>query len=183
MPGHQNPHIAVLGDRKALAWVLESQRIAFPEPRYHHLFPSFTTGDVLYLYTTRGCFKNPTRDKGRIIGIATVAGDLARNPHPVAFGGRDLPYEAPLRVESLTKAGEGVDLSEHAADLSCFPKPDRWSVYLRRSVLAVSEKDAKLLDRLLKPLAGRLGDHLSGYQQRAASVLSSPGRKVTGERT
>lgn len=68
MARHQNPHLAVLGDRRAIGWVLTKQRIAFPEPRYRNLFPDFSSGDHLYLYTTRSAFGNPTNHRGRVIG-------------------------------------------------------------------------------------------------------------------
>lgn len=161
------PHIAVIGDRKALAWVLTDQRIAFPEPRYKNLFPSLRKGDVLYLYTTRGCFKNPSRDRGRIIGKAVATTDMALNDDPVAFRDRELPYELGIKIESLAPFGEGIDVSEHIDAMTSFPKPERWSVYLRRSLLAVTAKDAKLFDKLLKPHEGRLNDNIGEYQLRA----------------
>jgi hypothetical protein len=69
----------ILGHRARLAWVLGHSRMASPD--------GFTdararkgerpdVGDRLFLYTSRGCFGNPTRDRGRVIGEAGVAGPL-----------------------------------------------------------------------------------------------------------
>lgn len=161
------PHLAVLGDREALGWVLTEERIAFPEPRYQNQLRAFERGDTLYLYATRGCFKNPTRDKGRVIGRATLTGAMTRAPEPVVFGQRAMPYVAPIDVESLTEVGEGVDLSQLAERLSCFPKSKSWSVYLRRSVVPLSVDDGALLDHALAGIAGTRRSHLEGYQARA----------------
>ena len=164
MARYQNPHLAVLGDRRAIGWVLTEQRIAFPEPRHRNLFPTFSSGDQLYLYTTRSAFGNPTNHRGRVIGRARVAADLAKNPEPLVIRNRELPYEAPIVIESLAPYREGVDLGEHVQELECFPNPEAWSIYLRRSVLALSQSDATLLDRLLKPIAGGLLDNIGEYQ-------------------
>ena len=51
--------------------------------------------------------------------------------------------------------------------MTTFPKPDRWSIYLRRSVLALSLKDANLFDKLLTPYEQQFVDNLGGYQIRA----------------
>lgn len=93
-----------------------------------------------------------------------MTGDLAKNPEPLVIRDRELPYEAPIVVESLTPYREGVDLGEHVEELECFPNPRAWSIYLRRSVLALSESDATLLDGLLKPIAGGLHDNIGEYQ-------------------
>lgn len=171
MSGSHSPHLAVLGDRVALGWVLENQRIAFPEPRYRSQLRSFVTGDTLYLYTTRGCFKNPKRDRGRIIGLATVMDGMTASKTPLVIRDRTMPYEAPVRIESLAPVGEGVEIAELADQLSCFPKRDRWSVYLRRSVVPLNATDARLIDRHLAPLTGTLAEHLVGYRDRARMGL------------
>lgn len=164
---HQNPHLAVIGDREALVWVLENERIAFPRPRYHHIFPTLAEGDVLYLYTTRGCYKNPTRDRGLVIGSAVVGGPMTTAEDPLHIGDRELPLEAPITVQTLAPVERGIHLADEVARLSSFPKPASWSVYLRRSLLQLTEKDAQRFDRLLRPYAGRATDQLAGYRHKA----------------
>lgn len=171
MPDLHSPHLAVLGDRVALGWVLENQRIAFPEPRYKSQLRSFVAGDRLYLYTTRGCFKNPTRDKGRIIGAATVTADMVTTRKPLVIGERTMPFEARVRVESLAPFGEGVEIAPLAGRLSCFPKPANWSVYLRRSVVPLTTADAKLIDQRLKSVMGSREDNMDGYMALARMSL------------
>lgn len=163
----RNPHLAVIGDREALVWVLENLRVAFPQPRYHHIFPTLETGDVLYLYTTRGCYKNPTRDRGLVIGSAAVTAQMGTAAHPLRVRGRELPLEAPIEISSLAPVGEGIDLAAEVAHMTSFPKPETWSVYLRRSLFRITEKDAKRFDRMLEPHAGAWDQRLAGYRHKA----------------
>ncbi|HKF79950.1 MAG TPA: hypothetical protein VKB17_03920, partial [Thermoleophilaceae bacterium] len=64
-------YLLILGEREALAWVLREQRMAFSARRARSA-SALTLGDRLLLYTTRGCFHNPTRDRGRVIGAGEV---------------------------------------------------------------------------------------------------------------
>lgn len=164
---HQNPHLAMIGDREALVWVLERQRVAFPQPRYYHIFPTLQPGDVLYLYTTRGCYRNPTRDRGMVIGAATVASAVTTSETPLTVGDRELPLEASIEIRALAPVDAGIDLAAQVAQLTSFPKPESWSVYLRRSLYPITEQDAQRFDRLLRPHTGRWEGLLSGYRRKA----------------
>lgn len=166
MPAHTS-HLAVISDRAALVWVLENQRIAFPRPRYHHIFPALASGDVLYLYTTRGCYKNPTRDRGLVIGAASVTGALVTADNALRVGDRELPLEAPVELQCLAPVGEGIDLASEVNRMSSFPKPEAWSVYLRRSLFQITEHDARRFDKLLSRYQAAPRTLLAGYRQRA----------------
>jgi len=63
--------LLVIGDRDALGWILAEQRMAFPTAQRAEV-RALRIEDELFLYTTRGAFKNPTRDRGRVIGAARV---------------------------------------------------------------------------------------------------------------
>jgi hypothetical protein len=63
---HTKPSTAILlaSDREPLAWLPREQRFAVPEAR-----ASAPACDSRLLpYTTRGCYRNPTRDRGLVIG-------------------------------------------------------------------------------------------------------------------
>jgi hypothetical protein len=77
----------VIGDARPLAWVLAEQRMAFPTWRRHQV-AALEIGDELFIYTTRGCFHNPNRDRGLVIGLALVSLDVRDLPKPVVFGER-----------------------------------------------------------------------------------------------
>jgi hypothetical protein len=160
MVDEPNCALAVVADRRALAWVLEHATVAFPEPRSRIL--PFRAGDSIYLYTTRGCFRNPTRDRSRIIGKALALTDLRVNEDPVRFGDRSFPLEVRVRIDSLAPVGDGINFADLVPQLTSFPKPERWSVYLRRSAFSITPKDARRFDRLLAPFEGQHLENLGG---------------------
>lgn len=161
------PYLAIIGDREALVWVLENQQLAFPEPRYPKHFPTLRPGDTLFLYTTRGCFRNPTRDRGRIIGSATVRGQIQRGDEPISVRGRSLPLSVALKPRSLVAADAGIDLSGQVAKMSSFPNPDTWAMHMRRSLVPLTPADSRLLDTQLDSSATWAGDRLDTYRLKA----------------
>lgn len=161
-----NAYLLVLGERQAIAWVLREQRMAFPAARDRS--PALVPGDELYLYTTRGAYKNPTRDRGRVIGRAVVTGRVVPLDPPVEIAGRTFPVGCGIRVEELVPWGAGVELGPLAERLAVFPKPDAWSVYLRRTLVPLPGADARTIRGLLRPLTGDRAEHLAGYVQAAA---------------
>lgn len=160
-----NRALAVVGDRRALAWVLSNSTVAFPEPR-SRLVP-FEKGDHIYLYTTRGCFGNPTRDRSRVIGKALALSSLKLNDDAVTFGDRTFPLEVRMQIASLAPLDEGIDFAALIPELTSFPKPERWSVYLRRSSMPITKRDADRLDKLLAPFEGMLEENIDGYRRHA----------------
>jgi hypothetical protein len=96
----RSKYLLPIPDREALAWIVREHRTAFAEHRARDA-DRLEPDDVLVLYTTRGCFRNPTRDRGRVIGRPTVTAPAMRLTDPVMFGGREFPYLGELRIESL----------------------------------------------------------------------------------
>ncbi|MER6062435.1 hypothetical protein ABT167_14820 [Streptomyces sp. NPDC001792] len=142
-------HLIIISDREPLAWVLENQQMAFPAGRTAGLPEK---GDVILLYTTRGCYRNPTRDRGRIMGLATVTSEVAALTEPVSFGDRDFTSGCTLQVHGLAPRHEGVILADLVPRLQVFPKPESWSARMRRASLRLPEPDADLLRRELQPM-------------------------------
>lgn len=160
--GRARTFLLIIGDRAALAWVLNSGKMAFPDDRRRET-RSLAVGDRLLVYTTRGCFKNPTRDRGRIIGEATVESKVAPLPAPVRFGGRAYPVGCDLKITGLVPLPEGVPLAEYVHQLEAFPNPQAWAIRLRRPLLGLSETDAGLLQGLLQPQLQRPAKASAGY--------------------
>src|SRR5262245_37317767 len=103
-------YLLPIADREPLAWILRERRTAFGDHRARDA-ASLVPGDVLFLYTTRGCFRNPTRDRGRVIGRATVTRKAWRAEQVPTFGDREYPNVVELDIESIAPLREGVELA------------------------------------------------------------------------
>jgi NAD(P)-dependent dehydrogenase (short-subunit alcohol dehydrogenase family) len=121
----------ILGDRQAIAWVLREQRMAFPATSRAEV-SRLAVGDELLIYTTRGAYRNPSRERGRVIGTATVASAVEALDVPVEFGGREFPRGCGITVTSLAPWGRGVELQPLVDRLAVFPNAKTWSIQLRR---------------------------------------------------
>lgn len=151
-------HLLVIGDREALGWVLTAEQMAFPSAARHEV-AALDVGDELLLYTTRGAYKNPTRDRGRVIGTATVRSPVARLTEPVRFGDREFPVGCDLDLGPLAPWGEGVELHPLLPRLESFAGVGSvWSTRLRRPLLYLPEPDARLLRSELGPLVSSTTD-------------------------
>ncbi len=144
-------YLVVLGERDAISWVLRGSRMAFPAtPRSE--VAALAAGDRLYLYATRGAWRNPTRDRGRVIGVATATTPVRVLAEPVEIAGRSFPSGCELRLEGVVPYPGGLELQPLVEQLEAFPKPKAWSVYLRRALVRLPAADQRVLDRGLRPL-------------------------------
>src|SRR4051794_4998457 len=162
-------YLLILGEREAIAWVLREQRMAFPStPRAE--VAALAVGDRLLLYTTRGAWNNPTRDRGRVIGTGTVTSPVRVLDEPVEISGRRFSSGCELEIDGLVRYPGGVELQPLVANLDAFPKPEAWSIYLRRALLGLSESDADLLLYRLRPLVTDRKSALPTYPAARAPV-------------
>jgi len=162
-------HLVILGERTALRWVLTEQRMAFPAGRARQTRP-VREGDEVMLYTTRGCFRNPTRDVGRIIALGTVTTPVSVLPNPLRFGGREFTTECGIQILGLAPFREGLDIREHVHALSVFPNSRGWAVRLRRTTLALPERDAELLRNNLMLYLRPYEETITEYEQLPVSM-------------
>ncbi|WP_127353898.1 hypothetical protein [Actinacidiphila soli] len=156
-------HLLILSDRAALSWVLTEQRMAFPARRSRQS-RALTEGDEIMLYTTRGCFRNPTRDLGRVIALAEVSGPVRVLDEEVRLGGRRFPEGCPLQIRGLAPFREGLVLRDLVPSLTVFPDPATWSIWLRRSSLPLPAGDAELLRNALRPLLRPYAETVDQYR-------------------
>lgn len=162
MTGHA--YLLPIADREPLAWIIRDQRTAFAEHRAREA-TALEPGDVLLLYTTRGCFRNPTRDRGRVIGRAVVTAPADRSRRAPKFGGREYPYVVELSIESLVPLREGVELAPFVSRLRrTFAEPATWGVRMRRALVPLDTRDARLVERELKTIARPYEKSLSSYR-------------------
>lgn len=154
--------LLIIGERTALAWVLGEQRMAFPANRRTEA-ERLRAGDELLLYTTRGTYHNPTRDRGRVIGEATVLASVSELDEPVCFLDREFPIGCPLRVERLAPLREGIELAPLVPDLESFPDPASWSARMRRPLVPLTEADTVRLRHEFEAIARPLEQVLAPY--------------------
>lgn len=143
-----NGYLLIISDRQALGWILTTSRTAFSDPIRKEV-RGLRPKDLLVLYTTRGCFKNPTRDRGRIVGQAEVVSEVTPSPEPLRFGERSFPYVCTLRLTALAPFGSGPELAPHASSLNALrPSGAGWATRLRRSLMPLDEHDQSYLRSL-----------------------------------
>ena len=154
-------YLLVIGDREALAWILTEARMAFPAYRRREV-ADLKTGDDLFLYTTRGCFRNPTRDRGRVIGLAKALEPPTQLSEPVTVAGREFELGCSIKLSRLTPYPDGVELAPLIPELDSFPNKHGWATSLRRPLFFLEVGDARLLAGLMT-VRRQPSDAIPGY--------------------
>lgn len=155
-------YLLPIADRDPLAWIVAEQRTAVSERRRREA-EALKPGDRVFLYTTRGCFRNPTRDRGRVIGIAVVTRRARELDDPVRFRGREYPIEIALRIESLAPLGAGVELTSLLDRLESFPNKRAWSAYMRRAIVPLAQKDGTVIAGAVREVARPYRQSVDSY--------------------
>jgi hypothetical protein len=138
-------YLLPISDRDALAWIVREQLTAFGDNRAREA-RALEVGDELFLYTTRGLYRNPTRDRGRVVGRASVLSAAKSSSNPPTFGGREFPHVVRLRIENLAPFREGLELAPLVPRLTgTFPDASTWSVRMRRALVPLDSADAKTI--------------------------------------
>jgi hypothetical protein len=117
---------------------------------------------------------NPTRDRGRVIGIARAASAVGRFDHPVEIAERSFVTGCDLEIDGLVPYPGVLELQPLVARLDAFPKPGAWSIYLRRALLRLSDADADLLLAKVRPWLTPREDALVSYPWAAPRADSPP---------
>jgi len=143
----------VIGDREPLGWILTQEQMAFPAHRSREVV-SINTGDRLFLYTTRGCFRNPSIHRGRVIAEATVTSPVSLLDEPASFGEHLYPLGCTLHITGLAPRDKGPEMVDLIDKLHLFAdlKPEAWGTRLRRVLAPIDKHDASILHRKLRPL-------------------------------
>ena len=164
-------HLIILGDRDAIAWVVSEQRMAFTRERAAAAEAAISRGDELLLYSTRGAFHNPTRDRGRVFGRAIASGIVGELPRPVLLLGRQFTHGFEFELKSLAPPRLGVGLADLIPRLSSFPNKRGWAMSLRRPLLTLTSEDALLLRRRLEPETAGVSEAVESYLAEVRSPL------------
>ncbi|MEY9815518.1 hypothetical protein RKD21_005775 [Streptomyces albogriseolus] len=150
--------------------MVTKQRMAFPPGRAKSARALEEGDEVFPLYTTRGRFRNPTRDLGRVIARAQVASPVRALEEPVVFGDRSFAEGCRLDVSGLAPFREGLVLRDLVPRLPVFPDPATWSVRMRRASLELPPADANLARAELEPLLRPYNGSVGAYRWETASA-------------
>lgn len=149
--------------------------MAFTRDRAEAAIAAIATGDELLLYATRGAFHSPTRDRGRVFGRAVATSEVSQLSFPVQLLGREFTHAFEFELESLAAPRGGVEIAELVPRLSSFPNKKGWAMRLRRPLLTLESKDARLIREALKTMeVGDLGDAVTRYLAEARAPLPAP---------
>jgi hypothetical protein len=149
MPGTPRPYLLILRDADGLAYVLREHKAAFTPKRRIPL----TRGDIVFLYTTRGIFRNHGTGRGLIIGRAEIISDVVKFESGLRIADRVYTSGCHLAITGLVPLGEGVELRQIVDELETFhPHPKRWAFRIYSSFLQLSPKDASVIQEKIQPL-------------------------------
>ncbi|GAA2606291.1 hypothetical protein GCM10009863_19730 [Streptomyces axinellae] len=164
-------YLLVVSDREALGWILGSQRAAFP-PSRRKTPSALNINDRLLVYTTRGCFRNPTRDRGRLVARALVRSHEAVLHSPVQFGERSFARGCDLEITSLAPLDAGPVLANLVPRLRTFPAS--WATHIRRTLVPLDDHDFGELTSALEAVAVPRKTALQPYLDRARLSIARP---------
>jgi hypothetical protein len=151
-------YLLIIGDCDALQWVLNKRRMAFP-PHRERLAGELSRGDRVFLYTTRSCWRNPTRDRGRIAGVGRVISEVKLYRRPIEVAGRPFTSGCDVVWDRLAPPREGLELVPLVPRLQVFADTPAWYMQLRRPLLRLTDADGESLARELEPLTEPASKH------------------------
>ena len=167
MAGALRPYLLILRDADGLAYVLREHRVAFTPKRRIPL----TRGDIVFLYTTRGIFRNPSAGRGLIIGQAEIISDIIKFESTLKIADRVYTSGCHLAITGLAPLGEGLELRQIVDELETFhPHPKRWAFRIYSSFVQLSPKDASVIQEKIQPLLQDPEYVSQAYISRAESV-------------
>jgi hypothetical protein len=137
----------VFGEIKALDWVAEMSLMAFASHASTQM-ARMDRGDVAVLYVTQGARHNPTRDKSRLAGLATVLSKPTQDQE-LDIAGRSFSWSCPIRIDLLVDENSGPLVSDLVAKLDLVRQTHSWGAYFRRSPLELSKHDFDIFSAAL----------------------------------
>lgn len=174
MPESVASYLLVVSDREALGWILDSQRAAFP-PSRRKVPSTLKVNDRIVVYTTRGCFRNPTRDRGRIVAKALVQSSESILRPPIQFGERSFVRGCEIEITSLAPLDTGPVLAELVPRLRTFPAS--WATHIRRTLVPLDDHDFDELATAIEVVAVPRKTALQPYLDRARPSITKSKQK------
>lgn len=158
-------YLLVLAEREAILWVLQNEQMAFPATPRREV-SALQPGDELVLLTTRGAYHNPTRDRTRVIGTATVQSKVAQLNPEVEIAGRTFASGCQIKLETLAPYSTGPEIGPLAPQIHALHGEKNWGWLLRKPLVLLDESDVVLLKRELQSHLRALNESLLTYCSR-----------------
>jgi hypothetical protein len=168
--GKTAAYLLVLGEREAILWVLLNEQMAFPATPRREV-SALEPGDDLVLLTTRGAYHNPTRDRTRVIGTATVQSKVIQLNPQVEIAGRTFASGCQIKVETLAPYSTGPEIGPLAPQIHGLRGQKNWGMLLRKPLVPIDEEDVILLKRELRSHLRALDESLLTYSNRIKPSL------------
>jgi hypothetical protein len=134
------PWLIVLGEKTALEWVLQNQRMAF---RAHVPTTELRVGAPIALYVTRGAFHSPVRDESHIAALGKITSEVRSEPVEVA--GELYQSWCSLSLEVSSPLRRGLPFRPLVDQLEFIRKKQGWSMYLKRTLVQISDRDFSII--------------------------------------
>jgi hypothetical protein len=167
MPGTPRPYLLILRDADGLAYVLREHQVAFTPKRRIPL----TRGDIVFLYTTRAIFRNPSDGRGLIIGRTEIISDVVKFESRLGIADRAYTSGCHVAITGLAPLDEGVELRQIVDELETFhPHPKRWAFRIFSSLVQLSPKDASVIQEKIQPMLQDPESVSQAYISRAERV-------------
>jgi hypothetical protein len=167
MPGTPRPYLLILRDADGLAYVLREHQVAFTPKRRIPL----TRGDIVFLYTARAIFRNPSAGRGLIIGRTEIISDVVKFENRIRIADRTYTSGCHVAITGLVPLDEGVELRQIVDELETFhPHPRRWALRIYSSLVQLSPKDASVIQDKIQPLLQEPEYVSQAYISRAEKV-------------
>ncbi|MGY1453631.1 hypothetical protein [Streptomyces sp. SS8] len=171
-------HLVTTGGRSAPIRFVTVRRTAFPTGRSAAL----AEGEEVLLHTTRGCFRNPAPDLGRVVARARVAGPVRSLDEPVRPGERALTEGRDPRVDGLAPYRECLVPRDPVPRPAVLPDPASRNVRPRRTVLPLPRRRTRSRSAANSPPARGPARTPWAVTARLGAVPDTPPQRV-GHRT
>jgi hypothetical protein len=152
-------YLLVLGDKRGTAWVLRESRTALARERVRDV-KRVAVGDRLLLYASNTAFGSGSG----LFGWVTVTREVQYLEQAFRLNFKEFHADLPFRFEQLVPIGDFTELASLVPKLDLVAgNREKWGVYLRRPVIALTEHDAALMTDALLPKCKPADEVLSAY--------------------
>lgn len=142
--------IFVVGSRVALEFILDNEVMAFRAAVKTELL---TEGMKFAIYTTRGAYGNPSKDRSQILALGRLVSGVTDHPHSI--GHELFPRSCQLRIEARLPWRNGLLFEPLIDELAFVGGRRRYSSVFHRTIVKVPVKD---FDRISSDVITKIED-------------------------